>query len=229
MGFSSIFAIKISIKENHQITIFVISNQRWDQLVLDSKIYICAKKAGKIKMQFQYENGRNVIIKFLSFRNPKTGKALGYWDDSLKFMGEFGRLKRAHNVLSMFVNISVLLLWVSLFVVTHVQVLYIVNISMSMLWVSLFVCLEKCKYFCARKFFNVNVAGDCFSGFIMFVVFLFVVFLSVVFFFTCNISNLAGDCFSGVIKKNLFSVHPTQVIISKNIDIFKTNSYPNFK
>ena len=22
------------------------------------------------------------------FRNPKTGKALGYWDDSLKFMGE---------------------------------------------------------------------------------------------------------------------------------------------
>ena len=26
-------------------------------------------------------------IQFCHHRNPKTGKALGYWDDSLKFMG----------------------------------------------------------------------------------------------------------------------------------------------
>ena len=33
-----------NFKENHKITIFSISNQRWDQLILDSIIYICAKK-----------------------------------------------------------------------------------------------------------------------------------------------------------------------------------------
>ena len=27
------------------------------------------------------------FLQFCHHRNPKTGKALGYWDDSLKFMG----------------------------------------------------------------------------------------------------------------------------------------------
>ena len=40
------------------------------------------------------------------FRNPKTGKALGYWDDSLKFMGEldcFGNWKFQFGSLAVFI------------------------------------------------------------------------------------------------------------------------------
>ena len=85
------------------------------------------------------------------FRNPKTGKALGYWDDSLKFMGELD-------------------------------------------------CFGNWKF----QFGSITTPGYC------------SVYISgkpkasqwyIIYFFT-------GDCFSGVIKKNLFSVHPTQVVQS---------------